>query len=203
MKKTSLVIAVLVSCLSMVNAQKIVVKTGNFDALKNEKFFNIKYDYSNMGVGKFEKEEDYLKKKVDDYNKDEPGKGDEWKKKWIGDRTGRFDLKFEELLNKYLNDAGVFVGKENSDAKYTVILHTYFTEPGFNIYITKKPAIIHVKFFIVESANPDNVLVEIISKNNQGRTYGMNDMDTGIRLSEAYAKCGKELGKYLTKNVWK
>jgi hypothetical protein len=31
----------------------------------------------------------------------------------------------------------------------------------------------------------------------------MNDMDTGVRITEAYAKCGKEIGKYLSKKAFK
>lgn len=190
---------------SMSYAQKITTLEGKLSELKGEKFFNIQYDYSDMRVGKFEKEEDYVTKKQTEYNEkyknDDPGKGDRWKESWYGDRSGRFEPMFEKLMNKYLEKPGVYVGNEKP-AKYTIIVHTTFTEPGFNIYVTKKPADIHVTVKIVETENPDNVICELVSKNNPGRTYGMGDFDTGLRISEAYAMAGKGLGKYFAK-AWK
>ena len=184
-------------------AQKIVVKSGDLNIINGEKKFNIQYDYSNMSVGKFDEEKDYVSKKVMEYNENEAGSGDKWKKSWIGDRKERYQPKFEELLNKYLKNANVYVGEEIKNEKYIFILHTTFTEPGFNIYITRKPAMIHVDLKIVETRNPDNVVLYIISKNNPGTSMGYSDYDTGIRIQEAYAKCGKELGKFLYKEVWK
>ena len=31
---------------------------------------------------------------------------------------------------------------------------------------------------------------------------GYNDIDTGVRISEAYAKTGKDMAKYLIKNIF-
>jgi len=183
-------------------AQKIVLKSGSLDFLKDQKFLMIKYDYADMAVGKYDKEADYVNKKVAEYNEDEPGRGDEWKEKWIGDRKENFQPKFEELLNKYLEPEGLYVGKENEDAEYTLILKTTFTEPGYNVYVSKKYASINVEAVFVETANPDNVVALIISKNNPGRTYGGGDFDTGIRIGEAYAKCSKELGQYIVKEAF-
>jgi hypothetical protein len=186
-----------------ISAQTINIKSGTLDFLKGEKILNISYDYSQFGVGKFDKEEDYIAKKVSEYNEKEAGKGDKWKENWIGDRKGTYQPKFEELINKSLKPSGLYVGPENKDAKYTLILKTTFIEPGFNIYVTKKYAAVNVEAIFVETANPDKVLAVIISKNNPGRTYGSNDMDTGIRIGEAYAKCGKELGAFLMKKALK
>ena len=194
---------VFIGLTTMSYAQKIATIEGDIDALKGVKFFNIEYDYSEMRVGKYENEEDYVTKKQSEYNErykvDDPGKGDRWKENWYGDRAGRFQPMFEELLNKYLKKPGIFVGNEKKGAKYTMLVHTTFTEPGFNIYITKKPAMINVTVSIVETANLDNVICVIVSKNNPGRSYGMGDFDTGLRISEAYAMAGKGLAKYLAK----
>lgn len=203
MKKLFFITAFIVFAAFTLQAQKIVVKSGDLGFLKSEKFLKIEYDYNGMAVGKFDDEADYIAKKVTEYNEKEPGRGDTWKEAWIGDRKARFQPKFEELLNKYLEKPGVYVGPENDDAAYTMILKTTFTEPGFNIYITKKPAMVNVEAIFVETGNPENVKAVIISKNNPGRTYGSGDYDTGIRISEAYAKCGKELGNFFLKKVYK
>ena len=203
MKNIFIYLTLMILTCGAVQAQKIVLKSGSMDVLKTEKFYNIKYDYSEVSVGKFDKEEDYINKKVSEYNAKEPGRGDRWKEAWIGDRKARYQVSFEELLNKTLESKDIYVGEENKDAKYTMVLKTTFIEPGFNIYITKKPAMIHVIFQLVETANPSNVIFEIISKNNPGRTFGDSDLDTGIRIKEAYAKCGKELGRFFLKKALK
>ena len=188
MKKVYLFIGAIVLLSLSVQAQKIKIQSGDFDFLKGETVVNLKYDYSDMAVGKFDREEDYVQKKVDDYNKKYPGtgRGEQWKEAWEGDRESRFEPKF---------------AKDRTDAAYTLILKTVFTEPGFNVYVTKKPALINVEAIFVETANPENVLGVITSDKNPGRTFGDADFDTGIRIAEAYAKCGKELGAFLVKKV--
>ncbi len=203
MKKLHLVIGSILILPFCLHAQKIKIESGDFDFLKGETTVKLEYDYSDMAVGKFDREEDYVNKKVDDYNKKYPGtgRGDQWKESWIGDRKARFEPKFEELLNNYLRPKRISFSPEHSDAKYTMILKTTFTEPGFNVYVTKKPAMIDVEAIFVETANPDNVLGVISSKKNPGRTFGDADFDTGVRIAEAYAKCGKELAAFLVKKV--
>ncbi len=191
----------LMSC-GIAQAQKITLESGSLDALKSEKSFNIAYDYSEVSVGKFKSEDDYINKKVTDYNAKEPGRGDQWKESWLADRDARYKVSFEKLMNKYLEDEGVSVSDENTDAKYTFILKTTFIEPGFNIHITRRPAMINVLFQLVETANPSNVLFELKSIKNPGNSFGGYDYDTGVRIQEAYAKCGKELAKYLLKKAY-
>jgi hypothetical protein len=202
MRSTSLIIVLLLAFTGL-SAQKIKVESGNLTKLKDQKTFNVIYEYSPMSVGKFKKEQDYVDQKTKTYNDDVSGSGDKWAKAWVNDRAARFEPKFEELFNKYLEDQGVKIGSEYKDAKYTMILHTTFTEPGFNIVISKKPAIVNVELRIVETANPTKVIAVVTSMKNTGTSMGFNDMDTGVRLTEAYAKCGKGFGKYFLKNVYK
>ncbi len=204
MKKTGFyfLLGVFFVMTSATNAQRIVKKSGSFAEIKGEKFFNIKYVYDDMRVGKFENEQDYVDQKVAGYNEKKPGSGDKWKEKWIGDRKSRFQPSFEDLLNKYLNKSGVFIDAGNKDSKYIMIVNTTFTEPGYNIYISKKNAMIDVEIIFVETANPDKELLKIIVSKSPGRSMGYGDYDTGTRVQEAYAKCGKELGKWLSKQVF-
>jgi hypothetical protein len=203
MKKAFLFLAAAMLLSFSLQAQKIKIASGDFDFLKGETIVNLKYDYSDMAVGKFDREEDYVQKKVDDYNKKYPGtgRGDQWKEAWEGDRETRFEPKFEQLLNQYTKPKGITFAKDQNDAPYTLILKTVFTEPGFNVYVTKKPALINVEAIFVETANPENVLGVITSDKNPGRTFGDADFDTGIRIAEAYAKCGKELAIFMVKKV--
>jgi len=61
---------------------------------------------------------------------------------------------------------------------------------------------INVTVLFVEKANTNNVLAEMTISNIPGRTAMGGDYDTGLRISEAYAMCGKALGSYLVKKAF-
>lgn len=192
MKTTiSLSLFILLFWATGIHAQ-VRVQKGNLSALKGIKQMAVKFTYENMGVGKFEKEEDYLNKKVAEYNKKEAGKGDKWRAAWVNDRKTRFEPKFIQLFEK---NAPVVLVDAPADTKYTMIVNTDFTEPGFNIAIVRKFAEIRTTITIVETAS--NKPVATLSAAGPGRTYGGYDFDTGVRIAEAYAKVGKDLGKYV------
>jgi hypothetical protein len=181
------------------SAQKIKILDGNLKDLKGQTKMNVVYDYSNMGVGSYAKEEDYIAKKVKEYNAKEPGRGDDWAKKWEGDRKNRFEPSFVELFNK---KSSIIIG-DFADAKYTMKVRTTFTEPGFNVYVTRKNASINIEVTIYETGNPEKPICKIQGLKFPGRTFGGYDYDTGTRISEAYAKAGKDLAGFIAKNMKK
>lgn len=197
--KKILVLSLLFSIVANGFAQKVKILDGSIDALKGQTKMNVVFDYSNMGVGSYSKEEDYVTKKVKEYNEKEPGRGDDWAKKWEGDRKNRFEPSFTELFNK---KSPVIIGNF-ADAKYTMKVRTTFTEPGYNIYVTRKNASINTEVTIYETASPDKAVCTIQGLNFPGRTFGGNDYDSGTRLSEAYAKAGKDLAAFIIKNLEK
>ena|SRR5438067_10791290 len=172
-------------------AQKVKLKDGDFSPLKSETTVNVEFTYNNMAVGKYKDEADYLERKKADYNKKEDGRGDNWVKSWVEDRKASFEPKFMELFEKYSTLS------ESKTAKYTIIFNTYFTEPGYNIYISRENAKISGDAVIVETANRSKVIATISVEKAPGRTFGGYDYDTGTRLSESYATAGKALGKFL------
>jgi hypothetical protein len=144
-----------------------------------------------MKVGKYDKEEEYIAKKKEEYNKKEASRGDAWAKNWVNDRDARFEPKFIELFEKNSNMTA------SKTAKYTIIFKTNFTEPGFNIGIMRKNAEINGEAWVVETANKNNVIAKMSVDKALGRTFGGYDFDTGERISEAYADAGKALGKFI------
>jgi hypothetical protein len=176
-------------------AQKLKVEQGNTNLLNGVSKMNISYDYSDMSVGKFKTEAEYITKKKEEYNKKEAGKGDKWEADWKADRTERYAPQFEELFNKY---SKIQVGDYPSE-RYTLIVKTTRTEPGYNIHISRKNAEIDGEVWLVETANPSVPLLKISFKKAVGRSFGGYDYDTGFRIQEAYADLGKALGKYLSK----
>lgn len=188
---TILLFAATALAVTTVQAQKIKLIDGSLSALKDVKEMKVEYEYSDMSVGKYEHEADYIKKKTADYNEKEAGKGDKWAKAWIADRKERFEPQFELLFNKY----APFKISQDAQSAYTMIVKTTATEPGFNVGIVRQNAYIDAEVSIVESANPEHIIVQYSIKRSPGRDVGGFDFDTGLRIEQAYAKAGKSLGK--------
>ncbi len=178
-------------------AQRIKLQSGSLSALAGEKEINTVYEYDGMSVGKFKTEAEYVAKKTEEYNKKEPGRGDNWAKSWVADRESRFEPKFNELFGR---ESGIASGSAPS-AKYTMIVKTISTEPGFNIGITRGNANIYLDIKIVETADRSKEVAFIKVEKALGRTFGGFDFDTGMRLAEAYADAGKAFGAYVRKNA--
>jgi hypothetical protein len=183
---------------TMLNAQKIKMKSGSLDFLKGQTGLLVKYDYSNMAVGKFPKEEDYIAKKRQEYNSKEAGKGDKWAESWVADREARFEPKFEELFNHYCSEKGLPCSKTAENAQYEMLVHTYFTEPGFNVGVMRQNAYIDVDVTFRKISDGEEVCV-IGFDNVPGMTAMGYDFDTGGRISESYAKLGKSLAGLVLK----
>ncbi len=175
--------------------QKIKVDSGKLSALKGITDLKIEYDYSNLGVGKFDVEDDYIVKKVADMNEDEAGKGDKWKEAWFNDRETRYEPKFEELFADY---ADFINSGQDVESEYLMNVHTTFIEPGYNVGVARKPAGINLE---VSFSKGGEELVNILIINAPGGGAMGYDFDAGYRIQEAYAKAAKSLGKYLTKNL--
>ncbi|MBC6492408.1 hypothetical protein ACFSQD_19455 [Flavihumibacter stibioxidans] len=174
------------------NAQKIRLTEGDLAKLAAEKQLNLEFDYSDMKVGKLS-EEEFIKKKTAEYNKKEAGKGDAWAKAWVEDRETRFEPKFIQGLTQFSGiTAGVMPG-----AKYTLKVHTTFTEPGFNIAVMRKNSETNMEVVLVETANKDKVLAKITLDKSPGGAWFENDFDTGERISESYANAGRVLGGFI------
>ena len=173
------------------NAQKFKTIEGDIAVLKGETTMNIEFTYNDMSVGKFEHESEYVEKKKAEYNAKESGRGDSWAKSWVADRKMVFEPKFIDLFEKSTD----MVVK--ATAKYTIIFHTTTTEPGYNIYISKKNAEIDAVATVVETANRSKIIAVISVKNAPGRTFSGNDFATGDRIAECYAVSGKKLGKFI------
>jgi len=199
-KNLFILMAVMILSGLSVNAQKIVLKSGSFDFLKDQKVLLAKFDYSDVSVGKFDKEADYIAQKVEEYNKSKPGMGDSWKESWLSDRPTRYEPQFEELFNEYMKPKGISCDRNENSAKYVIEVQTTFIEPGFNVYVTRKNAMINANVRFIEIASgKEMALIEV--SNCPGRDAFGNDYDTGLRIQEAYAKLGKSIAGFVGKNL--
>jgi len=192
------VILLFVGMASFSFGQKIVKVSGDIKAVKGEKTFNIEYDYSEMGVGKFKEEAKYIEDGVAEREKKEAGKGQVFKDGWFGARERVYQPKFETLFNKGLAKLGMSGSSDNASAKYTLIVKTTYTEPGFNIGIAKKAASINVEYIFKESGT-ENVVAHYKQAGIPGAQAMGYDFDVSTRVSESYAKAGKMLAAMMAK----
>lgn len=181
-----------------VNAQKLK-PSGNLSEMSSAKEYKLEFYYDNVQVGKYKDEDDYIAKKVAEYDEKEPGRGEKWKIAWKEDRDARYHVKFEELFNKYLEKPGVTGGRD-VESDHVIKVYTTFIEPGFNVGVMRQNAYVSMNLVFVKGGKEVGKLS--VEKSPGGTAFGY-DFDTGVRISEAYAKAGKEVGAYLAKKVHK
>ena len=201
MKKTVTLLLVLVFMFSANLNYGQTLKSGDLKVLKGQTAINIQYDYSNMAVGKFKSESEYVANRTAEMNKDIPGSGDNWAQSWVSDRTSKFQPVFESELNSKLKGTKVVAGENNQEAKYTLIIHTTSTEPGWNVGLARDYAHIDVEVLLVETAAKDKPLA-VITMDNLKDVGGGFVFDTGSRLKSCYDRAGTNLGKFLVKNAF-
>ena len=194
----SCLVLILICCTMTLSAQKLKTYKGKMPSIKDSKSMLVAFDYSDMSVGKFDKEDDYLDKKVAEKNEKEAGSGDKWKEVWVADRDARFEVKFLELLNKYVADIGVIASETAEDAKYKMLVKTTHTEPGFNVGVARKSAHVNFEIWMYEMGSDKPIAKAKLEKVQGGGAMGF-DFDVAYRLQESYAKAGKVLGKKFSK----
>lgn len=193
--KKMLFIAVVCSLGMCLHAQSIVLTSGSLESLQEVKMVKFEFTYDDMQVGKMT-EQEYVNKKVNDYNKKEAGRGDKWYENWIGDRKGRFEPQFIELFHKYMKDYEMIV--DNEGAKYLFVFNTDFTEPGFNVGVARRNASIDITGSIMDIATGEQV-AKFKIKNASANNFMGTDFDSGFRIQETYGKAGREFAKFLAK----
>ncbi len=200
MKKLTLLAFLIVS--SVASAQKMKVVSGNFDFLKGEKELNVEFNYDDLKLLKENlTNEQYVSQRSADLNEKSRGNGDIWKKKWEGSREAIWNAKFMELLNKSFGaPRNVAVGENLTGAKYTLIVDVVWIYPGWDAAVMKQPAKVSLNYRFVETANRNNVLLKMTSKDAPGDQWG-NNFSNESRIGEGFAKSAKSLGKELSKKL--
>ena len=184
-------------------SQKIKVEQGSFDFIAGQKEINVEFNYDNMKVMKenFTNEE-YITKRSADLEEKARGKGKTWEKAWNSSRELIWNPKFLELMNKYLGkDKDMYFAEDLADTKYTLIVETVWLYPGWDAGIMKQHAKVTTNLKFVETANTDNILLEVSSKNAPGDQWG-NNYSNESRVGEGYAKTAKSLAKLILKKAF-
>ncbi|MEH6535288.1 MAG: hypothetical protein V7719_02770 [Psychroserpens sp.] len=188
---------------SLVYSQKMKVVNGDFDFIKDQKEINVEFVYDNMKLLKKNLSNDeYVKERSGDLEAKGKGKGKTWKKSWVASRELIYAPKFLELMNRDLLDKqGMSFEEDLTEAKYTLIVETIWVYPGWNAAVMRKPAKLTTLLKFVETANRDNVMLEITSKNAPGNRFG-GTFSNEDRIGEGFAKTAKTLSKLIMKKAF-
>lgn len=200
-KQVTLIIALVIVAFSY--GQKMKVVNGGFDFIKDQKEINVEFVYDNLTLYKDNRtNEQYVKERTAELEEKSRGKGDAWAKKWDSSKELIYQPKFLELVNNYLNKKkGVYMAENLADAKYTLIVDVAWIYPGYNVGVMRKGAKLSTNLTFVETANKENVLLEITAKNAPGDRYG-GSFSNEDRIGEGFAKTGKTLAGLILKKAF-
>ena len=202
MKKTAILALLFFSGIAM--AQDVEVVKGDFKFLSSQKEINIEFVYSNLKLMKEEMTEaQYVKERSAELNEKSKGKGDIWKKKWEGSKELIWNLKFLELANVVLSkdkkDLNFQEGLTN--AKYTLIVDVVWIYPGWDAGVMKQAAKVSTVLKFVETANRNNVVLELTTDKAPGDQWG-NNYSNESRIGEGFAKTAKTMSKMILKKAY-
>lgn|SRR5690606_7355797 len=197
--KTTLFLVAFTALTLSVSAQKMKIESGNLSFLKDQTEINVEFDFSNATFyNEKMSEQDYINKRLKEIG-DDKGKAeaDKWLEDWNSSKEDSFTEKFITSFNNY----GEIQVSEDDSAPYTLIVETVWIYPGWFAGVMKQPAKITTNLKFVETANRNNVLAVISSKNAPGDGYFIGVANNNDRISEGYAKTGKSLAGLVKKRA--
>jgi hypothetical protein len=175
-----------------VYGQRRKIISGNLDGIGTQDTYELVFDYEGMRVGAEIDEVEYLKTKEADWEAKEEGQGVAFVRKWFGDRntlyTPAFITGFQKFYKARLGD---------DKARYTLIIKTMRTEPGWYAGVMGHPAELDGECWVVESGNLSNVIAKIAFAGFVGKVSYGGDFEMTTRIQSAYEILGNGLGDFI------
>lgn len=179
------------------------VQSGDIKNLENVTKVNITYDFKNVVIGGKSvdvaghiSEADYIQKKSEIIEKEEKGKGEEFKKNWEEGKTKSYPAEFERLFNQYATKDIKMTGANNSaDAEYNLIVRTTKIEPGYRMGMAKVLPYIDAEFIFTDKSGKE--LVRLFFKSILPSAVGAPVWAMARQIEPSYAKAAKKLVEYI------
>ena len=190
---TTLAFSLLFSTIAF--AQEVDMTKGNLSVLKGETSINFLFTYEKMGVGDFNKEADYIKKRIEEENAKDPPNGDNWAAQWEDQKKSYFGDKF--MLGFTKQNKLTY----SKDAKYTLIFNTKALEPGYQVGVSKRNAGVDGTVTLIETAKPDKKLAVLYVERAPETKWRGAAFDAKSRIGDAYFMDGQKVGKFIEKNI--
>jgi hypothetical protein len=179
--------------------QEIEIVSGTPKYFKNASSYYVWFDYTDLEIGGYENEAAYIAYMREDAELRRKS-ADDWEQKWFADRETVFEPKFLELFTKHAGSK-MIIDPNNKDQEFAIKLHTQFIEIGFNRNFKESPTYINVIVTITDINGAGEPLI-ISMKYIIGKEAMSSYSADFRRIEEAYAKCGKELAKYMRKVIY-
>src|SRR5688572_4998909 len=183
-------LALVLICLSgAAYGQKVKLLSGTLAGLKSEASFRIIFRYDSMIVGNDTPEKAYLRKKKQQWEEAEPGRGSDFVEMWFTDRKELYE---PEFIKNFEENAKVKLG--DLDAKYTMIVKTTRTEGGWSGGVFNHPGEIDGEVLFVEASDKSKIIARIGFYKIIGKEFYGDDFEMTKRIQAAYAVAGKGVG---------
>jgi hypothetical protein len=213
MKRNLTLIAILTFLAYHLTGQ-VTLLSGSVDFLKREgsKLIKANYVYDGLKVRDLS-ETDYINKWVTRKNEKEQGMGDQWKEKWVKDRTYLYEPGFQKSFNSYIDNKFIEIINETDSAAYLLKVKTYYVDPGYamsasngtgsiasNIVVKDAGGSINCYLQFTSVSKPDSVilLLRVVNASHFGGC-----VDEGQRMAENYEVCGLIAAKFINKKLLK
>ena len=108
---------------------------------------------------------------------------------------------FIESFNKRFDNGEIKVGKDLTDAEYTMKIQTTFMYAGYNVGVVRQNSKINAIITVYKTGDPTHVLFSVKYTKAQGNGGFGADFNSGYRISEAYAKLAKTLAANIKKKT--
>lgn len=177
--------------------QKYKVVSGSYKNLVGIQDFDFQFDFSEVTFyNEKMSEKDYLEKRKKDKDADDI---DQLENHWEETKTTNIPKKTLDVANK--NGAKGVNYYLNNGSKHTIIVRPQWIYPGWFGGVMKSPSKLTVIYDVVETDNPENVLLSVLCTKAVGDMYPMGIPNTNHRIAESFAHAGKGFVRTLRKKV--
>ena len=181
------------------SAQKFNVVSGSPVQYRAKGGYHITFVSQDLVIGKFPSEQSYVDYMIEQCNAIKPDSGAVWAHEWQSATNELYKPKFMTLFNKHSLMGHGYISP--GDHKYQLEVDTRYINPGGQMVNGRKsPARLEVQVTIRHATGDIEPLVLEITKIKGVETaMPHTPMSDVQRISQGYAKCAKELAKYLSK----
>jgi hypothetical protein len=168
--------------------QKAKLKQGSLKPLFSETSLNYEFSYDSLIVGDTTSEKVFLEKRRKRFNDLNEGMGDGYVTEWYEARKSKYEPSFLYYFGKASG-----ITKNSPDSKYTVIVKTMTTEPGWNFGVATSDGKVGGELLIVETKDRSKLIAKIV--------FSHRSDDVGVdaafvnRLQQAYVNAAKLTGE--------
>ncbi len=220
MKKTilrALTLVTLLAVTTVASAQKPKVLSGSPENLSSIRSWEVEIEFNEPMIHKKGEYSKFLEERIKEMNEVEEEAGDNWKADWDKNISKKYETKFVFLMNKYLaktKSGKIDVKKSNDEADGKIIVKTYWIYLGYVNPMMAQPSKVSSKIYFLDSDGKELLVVDMVESPGQPNGFsnpgyattagfGFNPEGEFLRMTESFAKCGKDLAGYLAKKAYK